>query len=463
MWRRLASLGSILVLFGLVSPLALAQTYNYDFDGHSDADPQPVDPTDWMTSENWSDGGFDPGVPPVPNLQTRVEITDGSYNGGGYGTNAPVIGPGDMAQVYELRIGRANGPGTLSMTGGTLDTRDACNMAPYTCDSRIRVGNADVETAEERFPGYFNVSGGTINTDTLWIGSGSHGEMTVSGGTVNTRGNLYFDWTSDLTYNTNSVLNMTDGLIHVGSSTAFSVTTPGNFRMYRLSSLNLDGGQILVDGAAELGTDTSLNPDFTQTPDVTVHITDGMLESKSFLRIGGSITLDGGVLRAKSFNEAVSAGTIEINGTGLLQFQNSMESVSAVEGLITGGFFTTSEASPLVVQIVDVGGVSFTQVSVDVVFDLQGDYNGDDVVNAADYTVWRNHLGEAFALTNETASLGTVDEADYEAWKSNFGATASGSGAGSVVPEPTAIVLFLVGAMLAWGVRPNTEQRSRTH
>ena len=452
MWRRIASFASVVVFVGLVSPLAVAQTYTYDYDGHADADPQPVDPTDWMTLENWSDGGFDPSVPPVPNLQTRVEITDGSYNGGGYGANAPVIGPGDMAQVYELRIGRANGPGTVTMTGGTLDTRDSCNMGPYTCDSRIRVGNADVETAEERFPGYFNISDGTVNTDTLWIGSGSHGDMTMSGGTVITRGNFYFDWTSDLTYNTNSVLNMTDGLIHVGSSTAFSVTTPGALRMYRLSSMNLDGGQILVDGAAELGTTTSLNPSYVQTPDVTVHITDGILESKGFLRIGGEITLDGGILRANSFNEAVSAGTIEINGSGLLQFQNSMESVSAVEGLITSGFFTTSEASPLVVQVVDVAGVDFTQVSVEAMLSLLGDYNGNDEIDAADYTVWRDTMTAGGTVLANDPTPGVVDESDFVYWREHFGevlGSGSGAQASFAVPEPASIVFGLMALAAA--------------
>lgn len=452
MWRRLAIFASMVVLIGYSSSRAVAQLYTYDFDGHSDADPQPVDPTDWMTPENWSDGGFDPGPPfgpALPDFTTRVEITDGSGSGStGYGANAPVIGPGDVAQVYGLRIGRANGPGTLTMTGGTLDTRDTCTMSPFTCDARIRVGNADVADPAERFDGYFNLSDGTVTTDTFWIGSGSHGEMTMTGGTVNTRGDFYFDWTSDLTYNTSSVLSMSDGLIHVGSHFAVA----GALRMYRLSSMNLSGGQILVDGAAELGTDNSLNPMFTQTPDVTVHITDGILESKKFLRIGGSITLDGGILRADSFNETDSIGTVEINGSGLLQFNNSMESVSAVEALITSGFFTTSEASPLVVQVVDVGGVDFTQVSVNAIMTLMGDYNENDVIDAADYTVWRDTVTAGGTVLANDPTPGTVDESDFVYWRDHFG-DVLGSGAGaqsaSVVPEPASFVFGLMALAVA--------------
>ena len=40
---------------------------------------------------------------------------------------------------------------------------------------------------------------------------------------------------------------------------------------------------------------------------------------------------------------------------------------------------------------------------------LAGDYNNDGIVDAADYTVWRDSLESGTPLLNETASLGTVD------------------------------------------------------
>jgi hypothetical protein len=76
-----------------------------------------------------------------------------------------------------------------------------------------------------------------------------------------------------------------------------------------------------------------------------------------------------------------------------------------------------------------------------------GDYNSDSVVNAADYTVWRNNLG-GVSLPNEdaTASPGTVDAADYTVWKTNFGLSGAGGGAvgGNAVPEPAAAWLALL-------------------
>ena len=42
---------------------------------------------------------------------------------------------------------------------------------------------------------------------------------------------------------------------------------------------------------------------------------------------------------------------------------------------------------------------------------------GCNAIDAADYVVWRKHLGETFTLPNESASPGTVNDADYVYWK----------------------------------------------
>ena len=51
---------------------------------------------------------------------------------------------------------------------------------------------------------------------------------------------------------------------------------------------------------------------------------------------------------------------------------------------------------------------------------LDGDFNDDGIVDAADYTVWRNRLGAEVHLPNDRTS-GTVDESDYLRWKANYG------------------------------------------
>lgn len=82
---------------------------------------------------------------------------------------------------------------------------------------------------------------------------------------------------------------------------------------------------------------------------------------------------------------------------------------------------------------------------------LDGDYNDDGVVDAADYTTWRDNLGQSVTLPNDTTA-GTVTTADYDVWKSAFGNT-SGSGAGSAVPEPTTAMLLLLTMVSLIGTR----------
>ena len=54
---------------------------------------------------------------------------------------------------------------------------------------------------------------------------------------------------------------------------------------------------------------------------------------------------------------------------------------------------------------------------------LSGDFNNDNVVNLADYTVWRDNLGatDESALMGNGDGLGGIDAGDYAIWKQNFG------------------------------------------
>jgi hypothetical protein len=86
------------------------------------------------------------------------------------------------------------------------------------------------------------------------------------------------------------------------------------------------------------------------------------------------------------------------------------------------------------------------------VVDLVGDFNQDGTVDAADYVVWRKGAGVAPTPIN------------YRRWRTSFGATnpapigsALGPSSQEAVPEPGALVLALIAAVVMWGIR--TRQR----
>lgn len=84
---------------------------------------------------------------------------------------------------------------------------------------------------------------------------------------------------------------------------------------------------------------------------------------------------------------------------------------------------------------------------------LTGDYNNNGVVDAADYTVWRDSLGATGSgLPADGDNNMVVNSADLVVWRNNFGQTAAlgGGGAlGAAVPEPPAwVAAMLVVSML---------------
>ncbi len=107
----------------------------------------------------------------------------------------------------------------------------------------------------------------------------------------------------------------------------------------------------------------------------------------------------------------------------------------------------------------------WVEENIDALFSvrLPGDYNDDHVVDAADYTVWRDALGLPISLPNEDASPNAVDAEDYDVWKSHFGQSASDAAAAisaANVPEPATA---LISATAALALSLTTWRTRRAH
>lgn len=111
---------------------------------------------------------------------------------------------------------------------------------------------------------------------------------------------------------------------------------------------------------------------------------------------------------------------ISSHSNTLVVFRDANDTVTFGDGWTSGG-------------LVEEGGFNFEMylqagatLLIQVPDNWPGDYNADGMVDAADYTVWRDTLNET--VPSGTAAdgdeNGVVDEADYLVWRTNFGSSA---------------------------------------
>ena len=332
-----------------------------------------------------------------------------------------------------------------------------------------------------------SVSGGTLIAGTGGLTIYKTGSVNVGSGTttgtLNANGNVFVVGGA-LYVGPGSAFNLAPGMaliIDDGGTADFKSYTPNASQLiFTAGSLSYAGnllvgtGGLFGDNDLTLDSKRRLSPSLTTTidPKRTLTLSGGALSTDSLVN-NGTLDLQSGTLNTVTATLAggstlkftlsgktpstdyctlAATGSVSFAGSLMVTLNNFTPMIGDTFNLLDG---TLSGVFPLPTLPGLPGGEAWDSshlfttgvLSVVAATGVPGDYNGNGIVDAADYTVWRDHLGQTFALANRSsANTGPISTADYDVWKSNFGNhSGSGARANAAVPEPTTRILFIVG------------------
>jgi hypothetical protein len=278
-------------------------------------------------------------------------------------------------------------------------------------------------------------TGGSMTLPTIAVSNqGSHQFQTIV--------NLLSDTTADAA--SNSTLNFNNQINTNGN--ALNLTGVG---VVNLNHSVIGGGAVSGSGTLGTASNTSLGGDLTSTGTLAIEFrgtgegSGSVPTDVSRFDVSGAANLDGAV-DINLFDFTPAAGTTFT----ILTTTNGINFVGGSTGIgdlnLTGDSTDFSLAlgnsgNDLVLSYLASGGV-------------EGDFNGNGTVDAADYTLWRDRLGTNNPLQNDPVG-GQVSEAQYLIWKNNFGSSLPGNGGSTAVPEPAALALLIGLVPLAGLIR----------
>ena len=411
-----------------------------------------------------ADGVLAVGSPWNTNVAGSVVLNGGEVRG------APITNDG---------IAGINGFGLLS--------------APVNNNTRI---DAELGTLIVQTPGDNNEWDGLANTGSLNAISGNlevrdNASFLYNGAVLANTGREVFANGFELEFDPSSTLTLNGGRYRSTHATDFGgtvtvgaggseISIAGTARFEATSSSNIvgtlklsnpvtqiDAGATFAGGGTLVNTGGSSNLRLQDGADVDV-----LVENQGTLIIG-----NGSAAQATGLDyqqDATGLWKVDLNGLALAQFDRyTLAGAAQLAGTLdidlgyvpaTGDTFNILSAAggvagafTSVLQPVGLpSGLLFkvqyqpTLVQLTAVNFLAGDYNGNGVVDAADFVVWRNSLGAAVVEFSgaDGNGNGLIDQPDYDVWRGHFGTTL-GSGAGILtaiaVPEPNSALLLAIG------------------
>lgn len=88
---------------------------------------------------------------------------------------------------------------------------------------------------------------------------------------------------------------------------------------------------------------------------------------------------------------------------------------------------------------------------------LPGDYNEDGLVDAADYSIWRDNVGQPAGTLANDVDGGTIGTAQYSTWVANYGSSLNQANSLSA-PEPSSLLLMVLAVACPGRFRVSSAQ-----
>ncbi len=308
----------------------------------------------------------------------------------------------------------------------------------------------------------------------------------LRGGDLGVRGQVTVDRQGRLAVNVKTLANSNGNIDIPDSNDTLTITEKlevaggrieGNGVLVVGNEYRSTGGQTLVDNL-EFNDEALILGGSVRANEITANASAlyqnaGTLE---FGRLSGNLLHDGGVWKVgrtqvdgdvTTTKDGHVEFTISDSGTfDALQVAGGADLSGELSVELLGGYLPTNG---LVFPIVTTGSLVSDlklvgphahrfmlltgpgEVALQAIGTINGDYNDDGVVDAADYTVWRDNEGSSTVLPGDPTP-GVVNASDYATWRANYGATASPTaspiGNQTAAPEPTGCVLLAAATLL---------------
>lgn len=434
-------------------------------------------------SATWTAGPFmyvgESGTGTLSVLGSGNVMTGTTYVGHQTGSKGTVNvggGAGSSTLINSNIVIGYNGPGTLNIgSGGVVDTL-MVSSGPNNGTINFDGGTLQVDATDSAVnPMKLLAGGGTYSVPTLdsiftvasaisGVGQLSKGgkatleltrQNTYSGRTMVDEGTLKLSGTGSFA-SSPTVWVKSDAKLEVGDVTQGANFLAGRFSLVSGQALkgsgNVVGSMGVASGATvapgdTVGTLTTGNFSMAVGGTLAVEIDLGPTAGADMLDVGGSISLGGQLLLSllngngaalpRTFLVARNDANDAISGT-FASISGLPAKISATLNYAFAGTDSLGRAgdgNDLAITLSRIGGPL-------------GDCNGNGIVDAADYSVWRDSLGSMTQLAADGNHNGKIDAADYDVWKTNFGVVGLGAGAGAAAPEPGTRCLLEVG----WGL-----------